>query len=279
MKRIFRWAFALETLAVVLCIVAVKYLVHHFDLDTLQLNALFSSIIAGGIFIIGVILAGTLSDFKECEKIPAELVASLENIHEEGVRVRAMHPLFNLDALRGALLEIVDAFHHDLADLESNERACLAAISRLTEHFSAMEACGLAPNFVVRLKTEQGNIRKQVLRVYHIQRTGFLPSAYVLVDAIILLVIVVLLLAHIDHVVTALVQLGFISYLFIYMVKLLRAIDRPFRVNEQTMDDVSRFLLKEFAARLRGEMPQPVSADSRTDEWMSWMGGWMEEYA
>lgn len=261
MKLLIRWAFALETLAVVLVIVAIKYVVHHFELDTLQLNALFGSIIAGGIFIIGVILAGTMSDFKECEKIPAELVASLENIHEEGVRMRGMSPSFNLDALRGVLVEIVDAFHHDLADPKSNERACLAAISRLTEHFTAMEACGLAPNFVVRLKTEQGNIRKQVLRVYHIQRTGFLPSAYVLVDAIILMVIITLMLAHIDHVVTALIQLGFISYLFIYMVKLLRAIDRPFRVTEQTMDDVSRFLLKEFTARLRGEMPQPVSAD------------------
>jgi len=48
----------------------------------------------------------------------------------------------------------------------------------------------------------------------------------------------------------AIVLLLVVSYFFIYLVKLLKILDTPFRVGEHTMDDVSLFLLKEFSADL-----------------------------
>jgi hypothetical protein len=52
-------------------------------------------------------------------------------------------------------------------------------------------------NYIVRLRGEQGAIRKSVLRVYHVQRTEFLPTAYVLSTAIIALIIAVALFTDI----------------------------------------------------------------------------------
>lgn len=247
---------AAETALIVLGIAAAKVLAHHYGVDSLEMNALVGSMIAGGVFIIGFILAGTLSDFKECEKIPAEMVAALESIYEEGRRMHAQCPSFDLDALRRNLLEIVDAFRTDLADVHS--RQCLASINRLCDAFTAMEACGLAPNYIVRLKTEQGSLRRLVLRVYHIQRTDFVPSAYVLVYAIMGLILALVVFVRIEDIVTAVLEISAIAYLFIYLVKLLRNLDKPFRPDEDTMDDVSRFLLKEFAARLRADAGEAV---------------------
>ncbi|MGH2748391.1 MAG: hypothetical protein ACRDKB_10755 [Actinomycetota bacterium] len=44
----------------------------------------------------------------------------------------------------------------------------------------------------------------------------------------------------------SIVVLIFIPYFFIYLVKLLGVLDTPFQVTEQTMDDVSLFLLSEL---------------------------------
>jgi hypothetical protein len=51
----------------------------------MELNALFTSLVAGAIFLIGFLLAGVLSDYKESEKLPGELVASLKTLSDEMV--------------------------------------------------------------------------------------------------------------------------------------------------------------------------------------------------
>ncbi|MBA2311817.1 MAG: hypothetical protein H0V97_03345 [Actinobacteria bacterium] len=93
-------------------------------------------------------------------------------------------------------------------------------------------------------------IRKSLLRIYHMQRTAFLPSAYVLIQSIVGLIIAALLFTELEPLYQSIVVLIFISYFFIYLVKLLRVLDTPFRVEEHTMDDVSLFLLTELDHRL-----------------------------
>ena len=39
-------------------------------------------VLTGGVFLIGFMLSGTMSDFKESEKLPAELACSLETMEE-----------------------------------------------------------------------------------------------------------------------------------------------------------------------------------------------------
>lgn len=77
-----------------------------------------------------------------------------------------------------------------------------------------------------------------------------LPSAYVLIQSIVGLIVAALLFTELDPFYQSIVVLIFISYFFIYLVKLLRVIDTPFRVAEYTMDDVSLFLLTELDHRL-----------------------------
>jgi hypothetical protein len=258
----YRWRIPLQTAGSVIAILIAKVIIEQQQWDFIEINTLFGSVIAGGIFLISMILAGTMSDYKECERIPAEIVSALENIYDEGVQASRKWPSFDLAALREALIEIVDAFHADLTDVQG--RRCLAAINRLSEQIAQLEELGQPANYIVRLKGEQSTIRRLVLRVYHVQRTNFVPSAYILVDSVIVLIIGLLLFAQYETkvmpVFASVLLTGFISYLFLYMIRLLRTLDQPFRVNEQTMDDVSRFLLKEFRERMEAEAGVPVKA-------------------
>ncbi|MGH7566418.1 MAG: hypothetical protein ACREK2_06280 [Gemmatimonadota bacterium] len=61
----------------------------------------------------------------------------------------------------------------------------------------------------------------------------------------------------------SIVILAFISYFFIYLIRLLRIIDRPYRHGERTMDDVSLFLLNEFEDQMRATHSPDVAAGGR----------------
>ena len=245
-----RWRVAIETGLIAVGIVLLKLVIEAIELDFIALSPLYTSVVAGGIFVIGLLVAGTLADYKEAERTPAEIAAALENIHEDGVGIKEIRGSFDLERLRRHLAGVVAALREDLPHPDS--RATLAAIEKLSASFIEMERLDVPANYIVRLRAEQGSIRKSVLRIYHIQRTAFLPSAYVLIQTVVALIIAALLFTEFDPLYQSIVVLAFISYFFIYLVRLLRILDTPFRVREQTMDDVSLFLLKEFAKRMEG---------------------------
>jgi hypothetical protein len=99
----------------------------------------------------------------------------------------------------------------------------------------------------MRLRQEQGAIRRAVLRIYHIQDTEFLPSAYILIETVVLLIVGALVFTKGDPLYESVVILVVIAYFFVYLVRLLKIMDTPFRVRHQTGDEVSLFLLNEFA--------------------------------
>lgn len=239
---------AVRAAAAVPVLVGLKILVHYLGWEFLELNALFTSIIAGGIFLFGVILAGTMSDYKESERIPAEIVSACSSIYEDGLYVRKTRQSFDLEALRGTLLRIIDGFEADAVD--DSHRMALEALDGLEGPFIQMEELGVPPNFIVRLKAEEAAMRKSMLRMYYIQRTGFLPSAYFFVQSIVALLLVMLVFVKIQPLYSSVIVIVFLTYLFVFIMGLLKTLDRPFRKAEKTRDDVSLFLLEEFRERL-----------------------------
>jgi hypothetical protein len=105
-------------------------------------------------------------------------------------------------------------------------------------------------NYVVRLRQEQAGLRKSVLRIYHIQREEFLPSAYAMIVSFVILILA--LFTKIENQIVTLVTLGFLSFFFLYLLRLLNVINRLFKVGqERGDDDVSLFLLYEFVVHAR----------------------------
>jgi len=83
-----------------------------------------------------------------------------------------------------------------------------------------------------------------------VQRTEFLPSAYLLIQSIMVIILAVLAFVEVEPTYDAVIILGFISFFFLSLLRLLRLMDCPFHVEEHTQDDVSLFLLRRFVERL-----------------------------
>ncbi|MHB1086661.1 MAG: hypothetical protein ACYCZ0_02825 [Minisyncoccota bacterium] len=247
-----KFRLAITTLAVVLILVAAKYFIHAFALEFLSINALFTSAIAGAIFIMGFLLAGIIADYKEAEKVPAEMRSSLENIWEEGKFFNRDKRDFNLAALRENMLIIIRDFIRGLGHEGDHYKLepCVESVNKLSESFAHMEKLGMPPNYVVRLEGEQAALRKSVLRVYYIQRMTFLPSAHILAESLALGIVLLLLFVKTEGSPESTVLFGFISFLFLYIRQLITILNKPFRQGDDTMDDVSLFLLKEFEKKL-----------------------------
>jgi len=246
--RFLRWRVVGQTALVVLGIIAAKLVISAFSLEFISLSPLFTSVVAGGVFVLGLIVAGTLTDYKEAERVPAEITAALTNIHDDAAAFKEAFPDLDLDRLEDTLFRIVDAFLHDLGDPLSTR--ALEAIDDLNASFLEMDRVGVPATYVSRLRNEQGALRRSVLRVYHVQRTEFLPSAYLLIQAIVVIIITVLAFMEIEPTYEAVIILAFISFFFISLLRLLRIMDRPFHIEERTDEEFSLFLLRRFVERL-----------------------------
>jgi hypothetical protein len=128
---------AVETLVIVAIIVGLRGLLFALGLEGLAPTALVSSIIGGGIFVMGVVIAGTLSDYKDAERAPTDLAAGLYAILRE---TESMHRVWgkpDMSRLRGRLIEVVDGLRCDID--AGNSRDCQAAIEDLSDSFIELE--------------------------------------------------------------------------------------------------------------------------------------------
>lgn len=241
---------ALSTALIVAALVALRALLFELGVEGMQPTALVSSIIGGGVFVMGLVIAGTLSDYKDAERAPTDLAASLYAILREAEATHEVWRRPDLRRLRERLVEVVSALRRDID--AGNTRECQKAVEDLSRSFRELESSDVPANYIARLRQEQAGLRKSVLRIYHIQREEFLPSAYAMIVSFVAMILSLLMFTTIDSRIETLVTLGFLSFFFVYLLRLLNVINKPFKVGEhRSDDDVSLFLLYEFAVHAR----------------------------
>ena len=64
-----------RTLLIVAGIIVVKLVIAVLSLEFISISPLFTSVLAGGVFVLGLLVAGTLTDYKEADRVPAEITA------------------------------------------------------------------------------------------------------------------------------------------------------------------------------------------------------------
>jgi len=250
-RKRFRLFFTVAT--VVILLGGIKTAVHYFGLEFLQLNALLTSGIGGAIFIIGFLLSGILADYKEAERIPAEIRTAMEAINGDLTCFAETTPEFDVGECRRILTDIIGLLRSGLghANGHNNIRPVLEEIDRLTPILGGLERMGMASNFVVRLRTAQDSLRRNMLRIYHIQKVQFVPSVHVLVQTLVLAIVLMMLFLKTEGAPESAIMFGFISYMFVYALYLVRLLEQPFAKEHASFDDVSLFLLNEFEDALR----------------------------
>jgi predicted membrane chloride channel (bestrophin family) len=250
---------------VVAAVVGAKLIVHALGWEIISINPLFSGIVAANVFLMGFLLSGVLSDFKESERLPGELSACLENLAQEVRGIRMARP----EADVGACLVLLSQLSRDMLSwFHKKHRTAelMEHVNDLTPQFATMEQWTQA-TLVARLKQEQSNLRRTITRIHTIRETSFVSSGYLLADLITILLCVGLVLAKIEPFYESLFFVGVISYLMVYLLMLIRDLDNPFGYYERSSgEDVSLKPLEDSVIRLAQIAGAETSARAGGDE-------------
>lgn len=209
-------------------------------------------VLTAGVFLLGFLLAGTMADYKEAEKIPADLASTLETIEEIFVLAATNHPGLDPAGLRRGLLAMTDTIKDWLLGRRSTPEV-FDAMSGLNGLIQQLEREGAGP-YASRAVPQLLAVRRNVSRIDVIARTGFLPPAYALLEVLIGMIIALVLIARFRSVPAECLLVPFVALINIYMLRLIRDIDNPFDYEtdgrEHGSGEVPLFPLDEYRARL-----------------------------
>jgi hypothetical protein len=221
-----KWHLAFSIAPILLGVFVLKLSFHRFGLEFISLNALFTSLIAGTTFLLGFLITGVISDYKESEKIPGDMAAGIEALYDE---------IYILDKNNGSettrnflkfhrefLGSIIDWFYR-----RERTQNIMAKLHKMDDHFAAIESM-IQPNFLTRMKHDQSNIRRMVIRVDNIRDLSFVQSAYAIVELLAFFVIVGLLILKVEPFYESLFFTMLVSFMLVYMIFLIKDLDNPF---------------------------------------------------
>jgi hypothetical protein len=242
------WIFV-KAMFFVTLIIVIKFIAHVFGLEFLTINNLFSGIIAANVFLMGFLLSGVLSDYKESEKIPGEIASSINNIYSELIY---LHDDKNLIKSKESLLfcqeltkSILDWFHR-----KEKTPNLIAKTRYLNSLFARIENDTQA-NYIVRLKNEMSNLSKTIIRVDTIRDTNFISTGYQIAISITALMCFGLIFSQIDPFYESLFFVGVISFLMIFLILLINDLDDPFAYNKKySAENVSLYPIKRVMSEI-----------------------------
>jgi len=241
----------LLALPVAVGMMLLKWLYDESELKHLDFSPLLTGVIAAEVFLVGFILSGTSADFKEAERLPGELAASLETIADECLIMDAELHLPEARECLSLLAEIGGSVRLWLMD-DTDLDAVLAELRRLNPLFMVF-APKIQAGFTTRLKSEQGNIRRLVIRMDTMRRTSYVSAGYLIAEVTALMIMILLMITEIGPLAPTILVVGVITYLIVYMLALIRDIDNPFeyRGGLPGPADVDLGVLERGEARLR----------------------------
>ena len=195
------------------------------------------------------LLTGVLSDYKESERLPGELAASIESIAEEALTIYKNKNAPAAKECLTSLCQLTTSIKNWFYKKERS-RDVMEKISGLSDFFFAFESLTQA-TFIARLKQEQANIRRIMIRIHTVRETSFVSSGYLIAEVTTILLSIGLILSKIDPFHEALFFVGVITFLLTFLILLIKDLDNPFGYYESgSTEDVSLKPLDDLIEKL-----------------------------
>lgn len=251
-----KWKLMLTTLPVVVAVILMKF----------ALDAVFglrgwldfgdvAPVLTAGAFLIGFMLAGTMADYKESEKLPSEIAAMLDSL-DDLITVSAIKPEFDANAARRSLVELGERIVEWLLHRTPID-AVYAAIAAMIPHYQAMDQAGAIPH-ANRSIVFMNAVRRGVGRIDVVARTGFLPTGYAILEVMVGVVLLLLLASRFKSEVAEYTLVSCITLIYVYMLRLIRDVDNPFEydatIERRGAGEVDLFPMTEVVGRLRSRV-------------------------
>ena len=192
-----------------------------------------SLVLTAGTFLTGFMLAGTLADYKEAEKLPAELACVLESIEENFAQAATGRPGIDLLEQRKAILDtgttIWDWLHRKRTPEEM-----FAAAEGLGDRMTDLENHGAGPH-ASRALRELHNLRRAVTRIGVISRTGFVAAGYALLEVLTVMIVGMTIIGRFKNSLTEIVLVPFVALILNPSVRNSRAVSRAACLSRSAM--------------------------------------------
>lgn len=245
-----KWHLAVKIIPILIGIFILKLIFHRYGWEVVSLNALFTSIIAATTFLIGFLISGVISDYKESEKIPGDLAASLETMYDEAYildKNKSSKVTKDFFKYYNGFLKSINLWFYR----KEKTRDIIEKLHGMNDYFAQFESM-MQANFLSRMKNEQSNIRKMVIRIDSIRDLSFIQSAYAIVETLAFFVVIGLLILKVEPFYESVFFTIIVSFLVIYMIFLIKDLDNPFDYSEhgENGTEVSIKPVKDLTARL-----------------------------
>jgi ABC-type multidrug transport system fused ATPase/permease subunit len=248
-----KWFLVAKVMPFVAAFLAAKLIVHTLDWEPIALGPVLTSLIAATVFLLGFLISGTLSDYKESERLPGEISAIFETMADD---CRAIHETKGAPEARACMVYLRDLLDATLQWMAKEVRTndMLDRVAGLSVQFAALEPY-TQPNFIVRLRQEQNLLRRAIMRIDTIRDTEFVKAGYTIAQIATGLLILAFVLTNIDPFYESLFLFGAVTFLLLYILFLIEDLDNPFSYNQTFSGSrVSRKHLRDTLTRLDDDL-------------------------
>jgi ABC-type multidrug transport system fused ATPase/permease subunit len=247
----------ISVLPLVILAGTMKVLFHYLGWEVIpkELTSFFPSILTGIIFILGFLLAGVVTDYKESEKIPNEMAGSLYAIWQEAEFIKKVQNLPSASDMINRIKSFVPTLKNEFLLKGNNELHKL--LDALSDDVILLGKEGATPNYIARMKVEITNLKKLVNRIKVIKDTDFIPSVFVCIEAITIIFLTVYCLLAIDPWWGGLILVSIFTFVISAILLLIRDMEDPFEYDgsdEAKSDEVSLAVLDNFQKELEDKI-------------------------
>ncbi|HTX99839.1 MAG TPA: hypothetical protein VMG09_07445 [Bacteroidota bacterium] len=242
-------AILLKAVPIVLVVVLLKTAVHALGWEVISLNVIFSGIIGANVFLLGFLLSGVLSDYKESEKLPGELASAISTIVDELELAGQQKPSPAVRANLSSYAEFGGQVHQWFYK-EVKTRSLLLRLKELYLFMGDLEGL-ILPNYLARMRQEHANLRRVIVRIHTIRDTSFVSSGYVIAVSTTFLIFLGIVIVKMDYFYESLFFTAIITYLMVFLILLIRDLDNPFDYSSKgSSEDVSLKPIEDVIAEM-----------------------------
>jgi hypothetical protein len=238
-----KYGLIVTALGISVVLLVARFIIDTLNLDLISINTVIGSFVGAAIFTIAIILAGTMTDFKESERIPGELATALKNLYHDSrlIQLGDREPVI---VMQRHIRELVEVINGNFRNNEWNlRRDIIPAMDAINDDLARLAELNVPPNFLVKISSELSAVDRLANRIEIIMETSFIPAAYAIAELATAGVILILLFIKLDPYFEGLVVITVISALLIALLLLIRDMDNPFEVGRQSYADVDMRLL------------------------------------
>ncbi len=244
-----KWGLIFKAFGITFSLLVIRLVFDYLNFDILSVTNLITAFIGGAIFTIAIIFAGTLTDYKESEKIPSEICTSIRSFYSDLdlIRIQDRMLIRRMQESTAYLMRCISTnFRNNAWNMEEMDNA----VDTINADIARLVDLNVPPNFIIKLKTEMTNIDRISHRIKTIAETSFIPAAYAIAELAAAGVIILLFFVKLDPYYEGLVLFTVLCMLLTALLLLIKDMDNPFEVGKKTYADIDLFLVWELEKKL-----------------------------